>query len=455
MLVPQLTDQTEQAIDLPMLQIVCDAWYRQAEAAQRQAGEDHQPTIGADAFVQLGDLHTVLTRHLDDTLREFQEPGQAREVLKALVSAEEPERAVKRAVFLEELLSRLHTAQVFLTPADLEQRFLHHLVQARLVRATEVESRTRYELAHEFLVSHIAAWIAASERERTKVLEMIVRAYEVYLATKLLLSPEALQLIEPFQDILVLPPEHQQFLAQSRQAARQKRRGLWMKVVTLLIAVALGFSIILIWQSAHKQQLLREENEKTDRQRQEAVRQRQMAISRFTAAEALGLAESSHNAWSIDEAAALAVESWHRRQNPVAMAAALKLLPMLPDRRLRHPKAVHDVAFHPDGKILATASDDGGARLFNPQTGEAMAHIAYSGLVRWVQFSPDGRFLATLSEEKKDNRSLYTAHLLEADTVRQVVEFQLDQSAKENTLFSPDSRFVAAITSEPEIRLFA
>src|SRR5262249_48351340 len=108
-LVPRLTEPEEQAIDLPMLQVVCDAWYRQAEEAHRQGGAGPQPAIDAEAFGQLGDIHTVLQRHLDDTLREFPEPGKAREVLKALVSTEEPERAGKRAVFLEELLSRLHT----------------------------------------------------------------------------------------------------------------------------------------------------------------------------------------------------------------------------------------------------------------------------------------------------------------------------------------------------------
>ena len=45
-------------------------------------------------------------------------------------------------------------------------------MQARLVRATEVGNRTRYELTHEFLVQQIGTWIAESERERTKVLEL-------------------------------------------------------------------------------------------------------------------------------------------------------------------------------------------------------------------------------------------------------------------------------------------
>jgi len=38
-LVPDLTERGEQVIDLPMLQVVCDAWYRQAEEAHRQGGQ--------------------------------------------------------------------------------------------------------------------------------------------------------------------------------------------------------------------------------------------------------------------------------------------------------------------------------------------------------------------------------------------------------------------------------
>jgi len=47
---------------------------------------------------------------------------------------------------------------------------------------------------------------------------------------------------------------------------------LWLKVTTLLLAVALGFSIVLIGQSSHKQRQLREEKTEADRQRQQAQR---------------------------------------------------------------------------------------------------------------------------------------------------------------------------------------
>ena len=109
-----------------------------------------------------------------------------------------------------------------------ERDFLRKLVQARLVRVQDVEGRPRYELAHEFLVQQIGTWIAESERELTKVLELIDRTYEAYQATGLLLEPKALALIARFQDELVVPAEKQRFFDLSRQTARRRRRGLWL-----------------------------------------------------------------------------------------------------------------------------------------------------------------------------------------------------------------------------------
>ena len=238
-LIPQLTD-AEHTVELPLLQIVCDVWYQRAEAHQTAMGTVEEETLGEAAYEALGDIPTFLGRYLDDTLRQFgQEQAQAREVLKALVTAED----TQRAVFLDELLSRLRTAGIPLEAEALEQRMLRRLVQARLVRATDVEGRTRYELIHEFLVARIAAWITPSERERTKVLELFVRAYEVYVTTGLLLSPEALAMIGPWQEELVLPDAQRAFLVRSQQRARQQRRGLWLRVVGLVVT---AISLVLL-----------------------------------------------------------------------------------------------------------------------------------------------------------------------------------------------------------------
>ena len=60
--------------------------------------------------------------------------------------------------------------------------------------------------------------------------------------------------------------------------------------------------------------------------------------------------------------------------------------------------AVCGVAFSPDGRLLATASADGTARLWDPATGEHLRTLTgHTSRVCGVAFSPDGRLLATAS----------------------------------------------------------
>jgi WD40 repeat protein/tRNA A-37 threonylcarbamoyl transferase component Bud32 len=66
-----------------------------------------------------------------------------------------------------------------------------------------------------------------------------------------------------------------------------------------------------------------------------------------------------------------------------------------PRTSFAHDESVNVVVFSPDGKKMATASDDGTARLWDVATGALLATLPHKGPVKVAVFSPDGAKLAT------------------------------------------------------------
>ncbi len=70
-------------------------------------------------------------------------------------------------------------------------------------------------------------------------------------------------------------------------------------------------------------------------------------------------------------------------------------------RELQHEDAVRWIEFSPDNTLLATASDDGTARLWNAATGDEQARVEHRRSVRRALFDRAGKRFATVSEDRQ------------------------------------------------------
>ena len=189
---------------------------------------------------------------------------------------------------------------------------------------------------------------------------------------------------------LPLPATSEAFLDAAHQAARRaarRQRGVIAGLLALTV-IAISAAGIAVRDAAN-----------ASRQATNASRQHAIALSRQIASESL--AADSINPLT---ARRLAVAAW--RVFPTDQAGSV-LANLLMEQQQRgilpgDPSnfGVLQVAFSPDGKLLAAAYGDGYVRLWNPVTGQAVgtllpADTSLGRSVFAVAFSPDGKLLAT------------------------------------------------------------
>jgi WD40 repeat protein len=108
---------------------------------------------------------------------------------------------------------------------------------------------------------------------------------------------------------------------------------------------------------------------------------------------------------------------------------------------------VNDIVFSPDSKLLATASNDGTAKVWSATSGAQLVRFTeQAGDVTSVAFSSDSRFVVTGGSDK-------VARVWRPTTGE---EFAVLRAAEdiESAVFSPDNRAVATASQDGTARLY-
>jgi WD40 repeat protein len=120
----------------------------------------------------------------------------------------------------------------------------------------------------------------------------------------------------------------------------------------------------------------------------------------------------------------------------------------LRDRFRRHSKSVFGLAFHPDGKHLASAGEDGQVQVHDLQRGTNQeAGHRHRGPAFGVAYSPDGKTLASAGEDG----TVQLRDPLSADTY---LVLEGHNNAVRGVAFSPDGRLLLSCGMDRTIRLW-
>ena len=121
-----------------------------------------------------------------------------------------------------------------------------------------------------------------------------------------------------------------------------------------------------------------------------------------------------------------------------------------------HPSRVWSVAWSPNGRIVATGSEDGTVEIWNAYTGESLSHFTAleknasdprdNGIVS-LEFSPDGSLLLAACFGAK-------AHLWDVETGTLLHSLEGHEFYIYSAVFSPDGRRVATASYDATVRLW-
>lgn len=435
------------------VQIICSRLWNKYSDTQRE--------IGVPEYNALGGATGIVRGFFESELQQFGQSLRpvAMTMLGSLITA-----AGTRDVVSEEKLRDI-ASQHELTPEDVSSA-LGTLEARRLINKTSQRGTYFYEVSSEYLIPPIqkeSRQLAAERAERKAAAEAAEREREASRGRELerakalaeeqqrraeaegLRAEEQAQLADTQRELALkaeaLALEQQQRAETEARQARRLRRVSWALAGLLLLAI--GASVFAAWQ----RELALSSAADAKLQKNVAVEQEELAMR--------NAAQAERNRKAAELATKKAIEEAHRanraervakeslREAEMAMAKAEQNAKIARQQTAQAQTArvtgtaILSVAWSPDGRRLATGSQDTTATVWDATSGRALLNMyGQSASVSSVAWSPDGTLLAVGSGD-------HTARIWDAQTGRELRVLRGHTDAVYSVAWSPDGTRLA------------